>query len=620
MLTNLLLAVIVVEALICITCLVLYRKSKKSKEVIKVVEKIVEREVKNKPTVQVSSNSNNVEIDTELIRKIVLEFKSPLSLVVAPLRGVLRDINLDSELATKIKLAYKNTLEIESGCEILYEIGNNENYSDKLNVSQYNITSIVKEGVSKLQEIMNARGITLQIENGERIMTSWIDRPKIDFVIKNIVYNSVKQHQNGGVVKINLSSKNVSDSVAYCVITITDEAMLYYQSNISHKLIEHIIKAHGGEVLFENIEGKGNKVTISIMMGKSHLENKNNVSFVSADMKADATQNKAELPNFVNSNDKPIHVETKRPEAANEQGVENRTTEQSASQDDNINEDDVRVMKISEINNGNLEDTKKKLLVVDDNKDILTYLRVIFSSTYTVVYARNGQEGVDFALSEMPDLILCDVMMPVKDGFECCREIKENLSTCHIPIILLTARVEDNDVINGIKMGADDYIFKPFNPEILRVKVKNLIKNRLELKKNYMQLFMIPGEENNVENATKEKVVNKVEDNFIKMVSELIENNIHEADFGVKKLSEMLNMSQPTLYRKVKQSTGFTIIELIRGIRLKRAAILLKKRELSVQEVAERVGYSDVPTFRKNFVDFFNVTPSNYASQSPKNE
>ena len=257
---------------------------------------------------------------------------------------------------------------------------------------------------------------------------------------------------------------------------------------------------------------------------------------------------------------------------------------------------------------------KKTLLIVEDHKDIRLYLKVLLGKEYNLLMATNGQEGVDIATKELPDLIICDVMMPVKDGFECCREVKEGLETCNIPFIMLTAKVEDEDIIHGLEMGADDYILKPFTPGILKAKIHNLINGRIALKQTYTRLFTLPGtdsvtEKNEVATA-KDDV--EVEDPFISSVIKIVEENICEADFSVKKLAAEMNMSQPTLYRKVKQSTDYTIIELIRGVRMRRAAVLLKTKKYGVQEVAEMVGYNDIPTFRKHFVDAFGTTPSTY--------
>jgi transcriptional regulator GlxA family with amidase domain len=171
--------------------------------------------------------------------------------------------------------------------------------------------------------------------------------------------------------------------------------------------------------------------------------------------------------------------------------------------------------------------------------------------------------------------------------------------------------VGDTNMVKGLELGADDYILKPFNPEILTSKVKRLIKNRMELKQTYMKLMMA----NNTINSITEEEEGPKEDPFIHQIFETVEKNLQNPDFNVKRLAEMLNMSQPTLYRRVKMLTNYTIIELIRGVRLKRAAELLRTRKYSIQEVSEMVGYNDAPTFRKHFVEFYGTTPSTFANK-----
>lgn len=212
----------------------------------------------------------------------------------------------------------------------------------------------------------------------------------------------------------------------------------------------------------------------------------------------------------------------------------------------------------------------------------------------------------------MPDLIITDIMMPVMDGFECTRLLKENLTTCHIPIIQLTALSDDNNAVKGMELGADDYITKPFSPEVLKTKVKRLIQGRMELKEFYTRLLLpaepeaignMPGKENTEGNL-------EMQDPFIARLFQIVNDNISNKDLTVKKLAEELNISQPTLYRKVKQQTSFSVMEIIRSARLKKASEMLKNHTYSIPEVAEAVGYNDLFTFRKHFVEFYGIKPS----------
>lgn len=251
---------------------------------------------------------------------------------------------------------------------------------------------------------------------------------------------------------------------------------------------------------------------------------------------------------------------------------------------------------------------RNKVLVIDDSEEDRFYLKVLLADNYQLILAVNGEEGIDIALKEHPDLILCDVMMPGVDGLVCCRKLKSQLETSHIPVLMLTAKAEEEDIVKGLEAGVDDYLSKPFNPEILKNKIAGYIQNRVLLKKSYTKQLLIHNEEEDYPDRGVEE-----KKRFISHLVKLIEENLSDKNFKVKDLADCVNMSQTTLYRKVKLITALSVIELIRNVRLKRAAVLLKCHRYSIQEVSEMVGYNDIPTFRKHFTEFFGKVPSAYA-------
>ena len=245
---------------------------------------------------------------------------------------------------------------------------------------------------------------------------------------------------------------------------------------------------------------------------------------------------------------------------------------------------------------------KATVLIIEDNADVRQYIRLLLSKEYNILEAANGKEGVQQAVKYVPDVIICDVMMPVKDGYETCREIKNDPKMAQTPVVMLTAKVESEDVITGIEAGADDYITKPFDVEILRSKINSLMKKREDMKRYFSNSSAASHNEENTLSTTP----------FMDAVVKNIEKHLDDSTFEAKVLADSLNMSLPTLYRKIKQYSDLSILELTRNIRLKKAAELLASQQYSVQEVAEMVGFNDTATFRKRFTEQYGVTPSQY--------
>ena len=246
------------------------------------------------------------------------------------------------------------------------------------------------------------------------------------------------------------------------------------------------------------------------------------------------------------------------------------------------------------------------ILIVEDEQDIRELLAYnLEKEGYATVQAADGKEGLDLARSRKPDLILLDLMLPKMDGLAVCRELERDSGTVRIPIIMLTAKAEGEDLLKSTRIGVDDYIMKPFNPEVLKAKAENLIRMREQLKRIYTKTLML---KHTVEKPEEEEQAGL----FMQQVISIVEANLTNPDFSAKSLASLLNLSQPTLYRKMKQQSNLSIIEVIRSIRISKAASLIMQKKYSVQEVAEMVGYNDINTFRKHFTNQFGVSPSRY--------
>lgn len=525
---------------------------------------------------------------------VVSEIRTPLSLVIAPLKEILTDSNLTPNLSPKAKVAYRNAISMQNICNMMLDIYERENEESNLNVGSYLLSDILNCAIASSNELLNVAPIKLHYDKHGKVKNKvWIDRKKIEYIFRNLLSNAYRHISFAGNIHINIYTEKYEDK-EYCCCQIKDDGKNIISESGSYLLNKELdidglsnqmkselgltlmkdkIVAHHGFIKMVRDTESGTSAVVYIPMGKEHFENDSNVTFVE--------------PEEV----KPVEIIT-------------------AEEKDNKNPEENELTFAATSPTG-----KYKILVIEDHKDIRLYFKILFSANYHLLMAENGEEGIRLARKEVPDIIISDIMMPGLDGFECTRILKEDIKTCHIPIILLTALMGETNMVKGIELGADDYILKPFNPEVLMSKVKRLIKNRIDLKQTYMKLMM----ENNTANITEEEKEKK-EDPFIRQLFDYVENNLQNPDFNVKRLAEMLNMSQPTLYRRVKMLTNYTIIELIRGVRMKRAAELLKTKKYSIQEVSEMVGYNDAPTFRKHFVDFYGSTPSTFANKAEASE
>jgi two-component system cell cycle response regulator len=248
---------------------------------------------------------------------------------------------------------------------------------------------------------------------------------------------------------------------------------------------------------------------------------------------------------------------------------------------------------------------KPVILLVDDNEEILDFISDDLDTDYTIYTAVNGKEALIVLQNGPVQLVISDIMMPVMDGFELCKKIKSDIHYSHIPVILLTARHTFQSKIEGLEIGADAYIEKPFSPQHLRVQIANLLKNRDKIKAYFASSPLV---------HINTMAYSKADEHFLEKLNEEIYNNIYDANLDVEHLAEMMNMSRPTLYRKIKSISDLTPNELINIGRLKKAAELLAGGQYKMFEISEMVGYTSQTNFGRNFLKQFGMSPSEYVN------
>lgn len=529
----------------------------------------------------------HAELRGQLQVDLLQGMRTPISMLIAPLKEVISTPELIPSAKLKLKLAYRNAQTLQDyfmRLQDAYQLEADQKYQ----IASYTATRIGNGAIRSSYELLNASNIELHYDKDKRVATEiWVDKRRIHFVLQSILSNVLHIMEYNGDLWFDIFLKSNAGK-EYCVFSIKGKSKTQSdyeaadnnsprENFLGWDVIQEINRIHGSEMKIEQLTQDESYIELWIPMGKEHWITAENVDFINTDELAEDEF----MPELKDSTtEAPIVVET----AEVPEDLET------------------------------IPDSKLKLLIIEDNTDIRFYMKIIFSNLYQVFLAENGQEGVEVARRELPNLILTDVMMPVMDGFECLRVLKEDFRTCHIPVIILTALTSDEDIVKGTDLGADDYILKPFNPEVLRAKVKRLMRSRVELKQIYTKLLTsATSSSTHQDEEVIDATTTKVEDPLIEKIVELVKANLQNPEFNVKSLADMLFMSQPTLYRKVKQITGFTIIELVRGVRLKEAAELLKTKQYGIQEVSEMVGYNDVPTFRKHFVALYGTTPSTFA-------
>ena len=261
---------------------------------------------------------------------------------------------------------------------------------------------------------------------------------------------------------------------------------------------------------------------------------------------------------------------------------------------------------VIENNNGN---NLPHLLIIEDDPDMRLYVKNEFKDTCKVIEARNGTVGIEKALEEIPDAIICDVMMPGIDGYEVCRKLKQDERTSHIPIVMLTAKSSEQHTIEGFESGADDYVAKPFSSAILKVRIKNLIGSRELLRKIFMKDPFA---------SIKDFSPSKTDEALLKKAYAIVEKNLSNADFEVNDFAFEIGMSRTQLYRKINAVAGQTVREFIRIVRLKKAAELLITSDLNITEIAYHVGFNSQSYFTTSFTEYFGLNPSKYIDKHLK--
>jgi len=519
------------------------------------------------------------------------DFRTPLTLINGPIEQLLQKNEARSgeqEESQLLKLAHKNVQILLRLVNQILDFRKYESGKLELNLQALDLRESVQNWFDSFRGLAFKKHIRFDLQIANEVSQSAYqtmgDLPKLERIFFNLMGNAFKFTPENGRIDVRLSHEqnNIIMSIADTGPGINVEHIQkifenFYQIDSAHHegsgiglaLVKNFVELHGGTIQVDNQPvGTGSVFTVTLPI-------------------RELTESLAE--------------------------AENRRANISAQQVENELAEVIEPQELAE------DDPKPAVLVIDDNADIRQYLRALLSPVYHVFTAANGQEGIRKAMRLVPNAIICDVMMPGIDGMETCRRLKSEVNTCHIPVMMLTACSLDEQRVQGHQEGADAYIPKPFNSDVLMAQLEALVKSHDKIRDFFSENAILPQPDKQAQPQEKTSTpqpnsgVGKeltMDDKFLQKLRTLIEKNLSEPDFGVEQLGDEIGMSRAQLYRKCKALTNYSPVELIRNTRLKRAQQMLAQGDETIAQVAYQVGFTAPSYFTKCYKEYFGENPN----------
>lgn len=516
-------------------------------------------------------NRNN---DIELLNQSKLRFftnisheiRTPLTVVVSQIENLMYSKDFTPSLYNKVLSIYKNSVHLKELISELLEFRKQELGELRIKVAPHDVVKLVKEFYLVFEEYAKVRNISFTMKLETERLEVWYDQTQFQKVLRNLLSNAFKYTEPGGKISISvgLSGTDMVLCVSDTGCGVSDEEKenifrdLYRVDKVESKvcdgtgiglaLVKGIVELHKGTVRVESTEGKGSSFIVTLPLGYSHFTQEQIVFNEPYDIKKPSSE-----------------------QVSGDVATENK---------------------------------EYTMLIADDNEAIRNLLGEIFAPFYNVIIASDGAQAWDECLSRVPDIVVTDVMMPKMSGTDLCRKIKTDVVTSHIPVVLLTARVDVEQNFEGILVGADDYIAKPFDTRLLVSRCNNLVNSRKMLQEKFS---------GQPDLSSKVLATNSLDKEMMDKVTEIIERNLDNPDFNITMFAHEMAMSRTNLFAKIKSITGQTPNEFIMTLRLKRGAYLLRNNpEMSISEIADRTGFTSSNYFSRCFNELYHVRPLNY--------
>lgn len=513
------------------------------------------------------------------------ELRTPLTLIADPVEMLLEDTGIKGKSRELLKMVQRNALALQQLVSNILDFRKIQNGKMELKLYRFDIVKTLTMWVGDFQLTAERKQIRLHLDvddlKGSHEMIA--DQEKISRIVFNLLSNALKYTPAGGEIFVSLKDEgaNLRLDVKDTGKGISqDEADKIFErffqakgaasgTGIGLALVKSFVELHHGEARVESEPGKGSDFIVVI-------------------------PRKQECDSQVIHNDVDIVDNSANAYASEGKNVVDESVLQY------IDDGDRSRGKVQQLVSENTN--RPTVLVIDDNTDIRQYERTLLQDEYIVLEAADGKEGLSVAIKEVPDLVICDVMMPVMDGLEFTKRLKTNTATSHIPVIMLTAKNLEEHRAEGYEHGADSYITKPFHSKVLLARIENLLRQRQLLKNLYQGTKVAEKEisESHLEDRDKQ---------FLKQLQAIIQQNLSDSEFGVENMGQQIGLSRVQLYRKVKAMTGSSVVDLLRKARLAKARRLLETRSMSVSEVAYEVGFSAPSYFTKCFKEEYGMLP-----------
>ncbi|MEI8271149.1 MAG: two-component regulator propeller domain-containing protein [Paludibacter sp.] len=509
------------------------------------------------------------------------EFRTPLTLIMGQLEMLMQSSKIGPTIYNSIVNVHNNAMKMNLLISELLDFRKQEQGYKKLKVSEYDIVEYIREIFVSFQEFAKFRGIELTFSTNKEKIPLMFDYTELQKVFYNLISNTFKFTHKGGKIRVEIEANNdvVRISVSDTGVGISKENLnkifdRFYQadneddSSLQNKgtgiglaLAKGIVELHNGRISVSSTQGVGSTFVVELQYGDLHFRNNDQVEITDSH------------ENIVSA----YKIQTVL--------------------DNNL------LKEVSENQQKNFS-SKPTILIVEDNENLRQMLVELFDTMYNVVEANNGKIGYQLAQSKHPDLILSDVMMPEMNGNELCTKLKSNFETCHIPVVLLTAQTSLEQNLDGLKRGADDYITKPFNVNILVTRCSNLLMSRKVLQEKFSK---------QIDNSAFTIATNELDQAFIEKIINIVEAHISDEKLDVDFLCSEMAIGRRVFFYKMKSITGQTPNDFIQNIRLKKAASILQNvPDKTISELSEELGYNSVSYFGKCFKAKFGVLPSEY--------